>query len=169
MVERACDLVYRLDARYRFTYSNAAAERLLGRPPADLLGTHLLDLVAQEHRVTLRNVLDSLVTSEATPTQIEFVVEHLDGRRIWLGQVTQLVSDPGREPELQAEARDVTEERSVREALAQGGYADVRVVQESVVIGEPSDDKVLLVGHTDTVPLQGETRNDRRLRPLAAG
>mgnify|MGYP006204260909 CR=1 FL=1 len=23
MVERACDLVYRLDARYRFTYSNA--------------------------------------------------------------------------------------------------------------------------------------------------
>ncbi|MEX0795619.1 MAG: succinyl-diaminopimelate desuccinylase [Acidimicrobiia bacterium] len=33
----------------------------------------------------------------------------------------------------------------------------VRLVQESVVIGEPSDDKVLLVGHTDTVPLQGET------------
>lgn len=33
----------------------------------------------------------------------------------------------------------------------------VRVVQESVVIGDPSDDKVLLVGHTDTVPLQGET------------
>jgi succinyl-diaminopimelate desuccinylase len=33
----------------------------------------------------------------------------------------------------------------------------VRVVQESVVIGEPSDRKVLLVGHIDTVPLQGET------------
>lgn len=33
----------------------------------------------------------------------------------------------------------------------------VRVVQESVVIGEPSADKILLVGHTDTVPLQGET------------
>ncbi len=33
----------------------------------------------------------------------------------------------------------------------------VRVVQESVVVGEPSDDKVLLVGHIDTVPLQGET------------
>lgn len=33
----------------------------------------------------------------------------------------------------------------------------VRVIQESVVVGEPSDEKVLLVGHTDTVPLQGET------------
>ncbi|MGF1616251.1 MAG: succinyl-diaminopimelate desuccinylase [Acidimicrobiia bacterium] len=33
----------------------------------------------------------------------------------------------------------------------------VRVVQESVVIGEPSEEKVLLVGHIDTVPLQGET------------
>jgi succinyl-diaminopimelate desuccinylase len=33
----------------------------------------------------------------------------------------------------------------------------VRVIQESVVIGEPSADKVLLVGHIDTIPLQGET------------
>lgn len=33
----------------------------------------------------------------------------------------------------------------------------VRVLQETVVVGDPSADKVLLVGHTDTVPLQGET------------
>jgi succinyl-diaminopimelate desuccinylase len=32
-----------------------------------------------------------------------------------------------------------------------------RVIQESVVVGDPAPGKVLLVGHTDTVPLQGET------------
>ena len=47
----------------------------------------------------------------------------------------------------------------------------VRVVQESVVIGEASDDKVLLVGHIDTVPLQGETGariEDGRLHGLGS-
>lgn len=33
----------------------------------------------------------------------------------------------------------------------------VRAIHDSIVVGEPSDDKVLLVGHIDTVPLQGET------------
>ncbi|MEX1037344.1 MAG: succinyl-diaminopimelate desuccinylase [Acidimicrobiia bacterium] len=33
----------------------------------------------------------------------------------------------------------------------------VHVIQQSVVVGEPAAGKVLLVGHIDTVPLQGET------------
>jgi succinyl-diaminopimelate desuccinylase len=32
-----------------------------------------------------------------------------------------------------------------------------RVIQQSVVVGDPAPGKVLLVGHMDTVPLQGET------------
>jgi succinyl-diaminopimelate desuccinylase len=32
-----------------------------------------------------------------------------------------------------------------------------RVIQQSVVVGDPAPGKVLLVGHIDTVPLQGET------------
>jgi succinyl-diaminopimelate desuccinylase len=32
-----------------------------------------------------------------------------------------------------------------------------RVTQQSVVVGDPAPGKILLVGHTDTVPLQGET------------
>ncbi len=47
----------------------------------------------------------------------------------------------------------------------------VRVFQESVVVGEASDNKVLLVGHIDTVPLQGETGariEDNRLHGLGS-
>jgi succinyl-diaminopimelate desuccinylase len=48
-------------------------------------------------------------------------------------------------------------EGPIQEAITRRfeGRAPVLPVRESVVIGEPGAGKVLLVGHTDTVPLQG--------------
>jgi succinyl-diaminopimelate desuccinylase len=48
-------------------------------------------------------------------------------------------------------------EEEIREAIIGRfeGVAPVHPVRESVVVGEPGPGKVLLAGHTDTVPLQG--------------
>lgn len=47
-------------------------------------------------------------------------------------------------------------EESIRDALAERlAGLPMQMVNKSLVVGEPGPDKVLLVGHTDTVPLQG--------------
>lgn len=47
-------------------------------------------------------------------------------------------------------------ERAIRDALAErlSGYP-LTMVHDSLVVGEPGEGKVVLAGHTDTVPLQG--------------
>ncbi|REK19805.1 MAG: succinyl-diaminopimelate desuccinylase [Actinobacteria bacterium] len=50
------------------------------------------------------------------------------------------------------------EESQLRDAIA--GRLEpfpLRTIQDSLVVGDPTPEKVLLVGHIDTVPLQGET------------
>lgn len=47
-------------------------------------------------------------------------------------------------------------EMAIRNAIAgRLESKSIIVVQDSVVVGEPGEGKILLVGHTDTVPLQG--------------
>lgn len=58
------------------------------------------------------------------------------------------------------------EEAAVRDAIADRlSQYECHEVLDSLVVGHPGPGKVLLVGHTDTVPLQGEigsrTNNDR--------
>ncbi|MFO7298688.1 MAG: succinyl-diaminopimelate desuccinylase [Actinomycetes bacterium] len=50
------------------------------------------------------------------------------------------------------------QEQQIQAAISERfrGKAPVHAVLDSVVIGDPAPGKVLLVGHTDTVPLQGE-------------
>lgn len=50
------------------------------------------------------------------------------------------------------------QEQQIQKAIATRfeGKAPVHPVEDSLVIGDPAPGKVLLVGHTDTVPLQGE-------------
>lgn len=67
-------------------------------------------------------------------------VRHLTDTLAWL---VDIPSETGNEPAI----RDALSERLV--GLPQ------RVVNRSLVVGEPGPGKVLLVGHTDTVPLQG--------------
>lgn len=49
-------------------------------------------------------------------------------------------------------------ESQIQKAIAErfDGLAPVHLVEDSVVVGSPEPGRVLLVGHTDTVPLQGE-------------
>ncbi len=49
-------------------------------------------------------------------------------------------------------------EQEIQEALAARfeGRRPVSLVADSLVVGEPAPGKILLVGHTDTVPLQGD-------------
>jgi succinyl-diaminopimelate desuccinylase len=63
-------------------------------------------------------------------------------------------------------------EQEIREALA-GRLADLPLtrVRDSLVVGEPGPGKVVLAGHTDTVPLQGHVGariEDGRLHGLGA-
>ena len=50
------------------------------------------------------------------------------------------------------------QEQGMQKAIAGRfhGRAPVHLVEDSVVIGDPAPGKILLVGHTDTVPLQGQ-------------
>ena len=117
IVDAASDLIYRTDAAGRFTFVNAAAERVLQTPGSELLGRHYLSLVRPEAREATRQFYARQVEERRATTYYEFPVVTTTDQEIWLGQNVQLLLDDGRVTGFQGLARDITERRAMERAL----------------------------------------------------
>jgi diguanylate cyclase (GGDEF)-like protein/PAS domain S-box-containing protein len=118
LVESAVVGLAAADMQTRLLRVNAAYARLLGRPPEDLVGVSLADLVhaddlaAEQHRVEL------LMTGEAETLRSELRHVAPDGRVTWVLHGITLVRDTGGQPAWFAvSAQDITERRRAEEDL----------------------------------------------------
>jgi len=66
VVDNALDLICSLDAEGVFRMVNPAAEKILGRKPAELVGSSYLDLVLSADKERTRTMLKSLMSGEMT-------------------------------------------------------------------------------------------------------
>ena len=117
------DAVFAVDASGRFVFASAAAERILGYTPQELLGMRMIDLVAPEdHQRTLARVEEIVAGADAgLPANPYFENRYVrkDGRYVdlmWSARWSE--TDQLRV----AVARDVTE-RKRAEALRSAMYA----------------------------------------------
>jgi PAS domain S-box-containing protein len=117
LIENASDIIYRIDLKGYFTYSNSVVKRLLGYNEAEVIGRHYLELVREDHRQRMQTFYIQQLKENLATTYLEFPALDVHGKEVWLGQNVSLVFDQGRIIGMQAVARDVTERKRMEEAL----------------------------------------------------
>ena len=119
IVENAGDIIYRTDANGYFTYVNQTALQLMRfDSEVEILGKHFLDFATPASRNELKQFYERQVISEVPNTYFEFAAVRSDGQEIWIGQNVQIIKEDGRLVGFQAVARDITELKQAREAMA---------------------------------------------------
>jgi two-component system, cell cycle sensor histidine kinase and response regulator CckA len=116
LVESAIDPVFTCNLEGRYLFANAAASRMLGRAPGDVIGKTVDELfpphVAAEYRDGVRQVIES---GESLIS--EHKVE-IHGKEIWFSTVLQPVRDAdGRITKAQGVVRDITRLKAAELAL----------------------------------------------------
>ncbi len=117
LVESATDIIYQTDEGGHFTLVNPVAIRITEYSSQELMGTHFTDLLAEEHRESIRAFYVHQLKTGLPHTYCEIPVITKSGRRIWLGQNVLLVTNEDRVEGFQAIARDVTDRKHSEEAL----------------------------------------------------
>jgi diguanylate cyclase (GGDEF)-like protein/PAS domain S-box-containing protein len=119
ITENSSDIVSRLDAHGRRLYVSPAAERVLGRPAAELLGRSALDDVAPEDLPVVQQAMGRLAAGERE-VRVEYRALRKNGTVVWLEASARATLDPrtGQPDGVVAVARDVTERKALEGKLA---------------------------------------------------
>lgn len=113
LVEVAGDIIYRADPEGRFTYVNPVGERVTGRPAAELVGLHFLDLIRPEAREAARLFYQRQFRERISNTYYEFPITAPGGGELWLGQNVHALLDGDCVAGFQAVARDITAKHEI--------------------------------------------------------
>lgn len=117
LVDFANDIIYKTDAGGNIIFANPTASRILGYPPAELIGRPYLTLARPEFRDSISRFYRTQFEKKTPNTYNELPVLTRDGRVIWLGQNVQIIIEEDRISGFQAVARDITEQKVAEEAL----------------------------------------------------
>jgi PAS domain S-box-containing protein len=117
LIENASDIIYRIDLRGYFTYTNSVVKRLLGYDETVIVGRHYLELVRPDHRQEMQAFYIQQLKEQLPTTYLEFPATHKDGHEVWMGQNVSLVKDQGSIVGMQAVARDISERKRMEETL----------------------------------------------------
>ncbi len=113
------DVVWSASAQtFQLLYLNPAAERVYGRPIADLVNNHNLgiDVVYQEDRPVVRSALQSLQNQGSM--NVEYRIMRPNGELRWIRDRTRLIyNDDGTPIRIDGIATDITERKQTEEAL----------------------------------------------------
>jgi PAS domain S-box-containing protein len=117
LVDQASEIICRTDSSGHFTFFNAAAPRLLRRPPEELVGQHFLELVRPDYRAVAKRFYWRQFLRMTRSSYFEFPALTGDGGYVWLGQNVQLVTEGGKVVGFQAIARDLTDHKRAEARL----------------------------------------------------
>jgi PAS domain S-box-containing protein len=117
VTEALNDAVFTLDAEARFTFGNAAGERLMGYRLDELIGRSFMDLVAPENLPELTDRFRRAIAGEAIPPHVWAEMIRKDGGRVPIElSMANLVLD-GRIIGRVGVARDITDRQHAEEQI----------------------------------------------------
>ncbi|MFJ1468204.1 EAL domain-containing protein [Massilia orientalis] len=108
-------LVYIKDADFRYTYANGAMCRMLGRPPAGILGRDDYELFGPELAPVLR-AHDRQAVADAHPQQFEESIALRGDHRTYLSTKMTLVLEDGAARSLCGISSDITSRKQLEES-----------------------------------------------------
>jgi PAS domain S-box-containing protein len=115
LFERSRDILFTVDGEGRLMVVNESMERFLGRTKRELIGTSVLDLLTEEGRALVRRILAGEVP--LGDRIFEFAVNRPGSRRSILEISGRRLAVKDRTAGFHFAARDVTEQKELRELL----------------------------------------------------
>lgn len=115
LFENSRDILFTADLTGKLTVVNEATERFLGKSKAELIGSSLLDLLTDEGKALARRILAGGVP--LGERVFEFEVARPGGAQAFLEISGRSILIKGRTAGFQFAARDVTEQKELRELL----------------------------------------------------
>ena len=165
LVEFSHDLIWSVDAQNRWTFVNAAARRIYGYEPAELIGRPISDFQSPEQAQKDAAVFARIRTG-ATNLDFETVHRRKDGAPVWLSFHAIVQRDElGKVLGLAGSAQDITRQNKVELALRDSESRFRRLVDSNVqgVIFTDTRGNITLANDA-FLKMVGYTRED-----LAAG
>lgn len=136
--ENALDVVYSIDAEGRYSYVNAAIERLAGYRPEELVGRHFAEVLPQELRESRAASFQRRMAGLPEPTVAEIEYCTKDGRRVPLELRLSALIRNGTIVGMQGIARDITQRKAMEaqiRALAEQEHRRAEQLQTVARLG----------------------------------
>ena len=125
LFENANDMVFTHDLAGRITAINKTGERLLQRSRESLCSSKIIELMAEDQRVSARQWLDQVVRGVDVPTA-EWDFLNSAGQRVKLEISPRLIEQDGRIVEVESIARDITERRRLEREILETSTREQR-------------------------------------------
>jgi PAS domain S-box-containing protein len=119
LVNNSSDLITVLAPDGTITYQSPSVERMLGRRPADLVGTALGDLVHPDDRHDVSISLTKLAESPGATANFGCRLQHEDGSWRHVESICTNLADDPRVRGLVLNIRDVTEQAALRKSIGE--------------------------------------------------
>ena len=124
LVHHAMDLITVVDAQGSVLYQSPSAERLLGRPPEELVGTSYLASLDVADRAHVASIFHELAAAPGAVATAEYRLSSTDGSWRYVESiVTNRMDDPNVEG-LVLNTRDVTDRKTLQDELAHQAFHD---------------------------------------------
>jgi two-component system sensor histidine kinase DegS len=111
------DAIWVHDMSGTITFANKACEKLTGRPVSELINKNVRDFMTLEALTLARQVKDRLLRGEAVEHRYEQRLIKKDGSESIMQLATHIITSDGKPLAFQNLARDITEERKLRDNL----------------------------------------------------
>ena len=118
IVERATDIIYKINAEGDFTFVNDVAERITGYSKAELLKMSFLELIREDFKEILMSFYSQQIKNKVASTYYEFPISTKYKQEIWIGQSLQYPQTDSQTIELTALAIDISERKNIELKLS---------------------------------------------------
>ena len=118
IIDNTREIIFQIDLQGHFIFANAAATRLSGYTPQQLVRMHMLDVVAADYHALVLARLQARVAGNSAESSVEFELQHRAGHRIWAELTTSGVLDAaGQLVAVQGVVRDISERKRAELAV----------------------------------------------------
>jgi PAS domain S-box-containing protein len=177
LFENAHDILFSHDLDGRLVSLNRAGEEILGYSRAEANQLKLTQLILPDDRMAYLTVLEQLA-SGTERDHVEVTLTAKDGRLVTLRLNVRRQTLPGRAPQIQGIAWDITERREAEEALRESEHRLRRALEDRIRLGRDLHDGIIqsiyAVGLSlgecrrlmDTEPKRAQDRLERSITDL---
>ncbi len=107
IVEKATDIIYKVNTDGYFTFVNEVAERITGYSKDELLNMHFLQLIRDDYKNQALEFYLNQIENKTPSTYFEFPLITKNGKEIWMGQSVQYPKTEDTSIQLTALALDI--------------------------------------------------------------
>ncbi len=117
LVEKATDIIYKIDLNGSFRYVNPVAIRLTGFKEEELMEMSYTDLIRDDYKPSVVRFYTEQVVHRLQTTYLEFPIVTKTGEERWVGQSVQFPQINNEAEELFALAIDITDKKKYEKQL----------------------------------------------------